>query len=1610
MAIIDKITGYYGFTIDIDPENPAINNNGEVKTCLIAFTFNQQTSDVDVTVSQGEDDFAVKTGDGQIIPCRNPKVIYTNRDNAIVQFDMEREYPANSPLSLVYHSNTAKFTIDQRANGRPFEVNSVSGHFAYTVEGYKGSNITDKGFDGSDKYTGLVNKVMATVPFKYSPTAVRAELSQGENDWGIRMGNGQIIPLKNPEVVTVNQNNFIALFTMHDGYSYPSNSPGILVYRSASAKIEVIPQDDDNNFYPVRNIYDVPASMISGQTIDLNCAKVEPFNASVQYINWSVVSGPGEIIDGHYLHATKGGSIIINGTIENGLEGDDLSNDYFQRFTIETVQNVITKFTDPIPEIKTYVGEINHTIAVVAESSTDRISYQWYHNTADSYTDATPITKDGNNASYVIPETLAKGDHYYFCKIMSDGAVDVLSAKCHIYASIRCTSITIYPLDNTMGWESSRQMRIEQYPSDADLPVVKWFSSNDNIAKFDETIDPGTGLLVKPGLLHSKFPEIRKDGDELTAHDIVTITAVTTDILGEQLSASLDIMIHTFVPVTDITGLKLDLTTNNSYKLSGTVEPSNATNKDIVWSVVDSNGTAVNITGDTLNIPSSVIPKDHLVSCTIMATIKNGSTTHNKFQKVFSVFITHGFIPVTDIVLNTDNSKLYDIGNAITLDASTLPQGSSTRNIVWSVLNDAAEIHNNTLIFTTAGDITVRATVPKGAGTVINQYDFVKDFTFRCSNQRLVSVQNVNLVFHHTKIIKTPVIGADGPTGEYLINKQETIDEYLDPYEKVVVGNEETDTDLIVSGEYQLPFVIDPEDASNTNIKVSMISFLCKEEPVQWGLPEYVMPEDFLTTGWQSVPAGTFSVAQDGTVSFDKEKLIAGNLYLASIRVNIYHGVSSSEDYVQDLRFFVKPISLTPFIPITEMIYDIKPIKLRAYSPILLSKYDVEPFNATVFNNMENHIIAAPAENGVQMNYEMEMIIDHEKDELGPQPVFFFGEGTEMGTTVPPLDVFLFGQPEYYLYAWNPGKCKITITYDDSTVTNLAAYNKYYPEKAPYSKTFEFEFLPPFIPVNKIIGVAKNIFAGQSYVIAGEVDNYGTLQDYNPGYDDEDVTNKDIIWSIVSNNCGATLVGNVLTAASAGIVTIRGTVIEGLAERVEWYYDRVQEAQNYTEDFVITVAAQETAFSRNIVTLTLTDNSKVNVDKFGELNLLCTPAPSDSIITIKGKAFRKDQVTRADFYENIHNDLTVNFTGTPTSTVEFDKDDTVIRLENHIDTNPYSVGWEIISGDSTNATLTSNNQNAYANLNIADAFAVNGTVKVRCTVIAKKADGTADNEGKTERDIEFKKIATRPNSWVANPNCTDLTNFGRNFTNLTAINRIPDEVTKLKNFLRGCSHFNSALVIPNGVTGDGCLEFFLRDCVAFNSNITIPDGVTGDSSMHGFLMGCTHFNRAINIPSAIAGWFCMKKFMYKCYAFNQPITIPRGLNGFQCMFEFMAYCHSFNQPITLPDDVGDFMRPDSFTGVNIPVGMQLDNMLFCANNFHSTITVPAATGLHGMVSEKTFGCANYNVPMIQYGITLDGPGANSMFTRPGTSKLVNAYELVDGNIPWAPYRHITNLD
>ena len=85
-----------------------------------------------------------------------------------------------------------------------------------------------------------------------------------------------------------------------------------------------------------------------------------------------------------------------------------------------------------------------------------------------------------------------------------------------------------------------------------------------------------------------------------------------------------------FVAVTNITGVPATATAGTALTLTGTVEPSTATNKTIAWSVVSGSAT---ISGNTLNAAAAG-------TVIVKATIANGTAQGTNYTKDFTITVS----------------------------------------------------------------------------------------------------------------------------------------------------------------------------------------------------------------------------------------------------------------------------------------------------------------------------------------------------------------------------------------------------------------------------------------------------------------------------------------------------------------------------------------------------------------------------------------------------------------------------------------------------------------------------------------------------------------------------------------------------------------------------------------------------------------------------------------------------------------------------------------------------------------------------------------------------------------------------------------------------------
>ena len=185
-----------------------------------------------------------------------------------------------------------------------------------------------------------------------------------------------------------------------------------------------------------------------------------------------------------------------------------------------------------------------------------------------------------------------------------------------------------------------------------------------------------------------------------TAQGESTFTVKATNDYGSNSkSLSITIGTQTNVPVTGVSlnTSTLNLVENETDTLTATVEPSNATNKDVTW---ESSNTSV-ATVDASGLVTAVSAG----TATITVTTKDGNKT-----ATCAVTVTATTVPVSGVSLNKDSTSLY-VGDTETLTATITPDNATNKNVTWSSDDTSVATVDTSGLVTAVGAGTATITV-----------------------------------------------------------------------------------------------------------------------------------------------------------------------------------------------------------------------------------------------------------------------------------------------------------------------------------------------------------------------------------------------------------------------------------------------------------------------------------------------------------------------------------------------------------------------------------------------------------------------------------------------------------------------------------------------------------------------------------------------------------------------------------------------------------------------------------------------------------------------------------------------------------------------------------
>ncbi len=200
----------------------------------------------------------------------------------------------------------------------------------------------------------------------------------------------------------------------------------------------------------------------------------------------------------------------------------------------------------------------------------------------------------------------------------------------------------------------------------------------------------------------------------LSANGTVTARATATDGSGVYGTFTVTISGQT-TPVTGIIvtgsgGISTITADNGTLLLSASVTPSNATNKTVIWSLVNGTGQAlISTTGLVTAISNGTV--------TARATATDGSGVYG----TLAITISGQIILVTGItVTGTGGASTIATDNGtLQLSAAVLPANATNRTVTWSLVNGTGQATINTSGLVSAissGTVTARATATDGSG------------------------------------------------------------------------------------------------------------------------------------------------------------------------------------------------------------------------------------------------------------------------------------------------------------------------------------------------------------------------------------------------------------------------------------------------------------------------------------------------------------------------------------------------------------------------------------------------------------------------------------------------------------------------------------------------------------------------------------------------------------------------------------------------------------------------------------------------------------------------------------------------------------------------------
>ncbi len=388
-----------------------------------------------------------------------------------------------------------------------------------------------------------------------------------------------------------------------------------------------------------------------GDTFKLT-ATILPENASNKSVIWNSEDNSVVKFVNGVLYAVGKGSTTVSVTTEDGGKTATC------RVTVNEKIIEITNISLDKNLLQLYKGDVITLKAII---------------TPENATDQTLVWSSSNESVATVADGIVTAKSKGFATIVAKNESSGKYGDCLVEVKDKVISVIDITLDRSSAevyTGDSFTLVATISPSDATNQNINWKSSNTSVA------------TVSNGIVTA-----RSAGS-------ATITATTEDG-GKSATCSVVVKAR-------VTGITLDrssvaMNAGETFKLTATITPSNASNKNVIWK---SSNTSV------ATVSNGIVTARSAGTATITATTEDGGKT-----ATCQVSVKY---PVTGITLDRTDVEIY-AGESFTLKATVTPSDATNKRVIWSTSNNSlATVNNGVVKALKPGKVTITATAEDG--------------------------------------------------------------------------------------------------------------------------------------------------------------------------------------------------------------------------------------------------------------------------------------------------------------------------------------------------------------------------------------------------------------------------------------------------------------------------------------------------------------------------------------------------------------------------------------------------------------------------------------------------------------------------------------------------------------------------------------------------------------------------------------------------------------------------------------------------------------------------------------------------------------------------------